>query len=161
MSTPTIGGYESSVRRESARRASRVQIYAGTLAESYRQVRAWTHALCEPLATEDFVVSSMPDVSPTKWHLAHTSWFFETFVLGPHVTGYRPLDARYAYLFNSYYVQAGERHCRAQRGLVTRPTVEQVFAYRAYVDEWMLRLIDSLDADSPGGATFALGLSEG
>ena len=65
----------------------------------------------------------MPDVSPTKWHLAHTSWFFETFVLAPHEPAYRSPDPRYAYLFNSYYVQAGERHCRAQRGLVTRPTV--------------------------------------
>ena len=155
MITRTLGGYDGAVRQESAPHASRTAIYAGTLAESFRQVRAWTHALCEPLATEDYVVSSMPDVSPTKWHLAHTSWFFETFVLGPHFSGYKPLDPRYAYLFNSYYVQAGERHCRAQRGLVTRPTVEQVFEYRAYVDEWMLRLIDSLGADSPGGTTGA------
>jgi ergothioneine biosynthesis protein EgtB len=84
----------------------------------------------------------MPDVSPTKWHLAHTSWFFETFVLSAHLSGYRPLDARYAFLFNSYYVQAGERHCRAQRGLVTRPTVADVYAYRAHVDEHMLALLD-------------------
>src|SRR5215203_5559266 len=97
------------------------------LAERYRAVRARTEALCEPLELEDFVVSSMPDVSPTKWHLAHTSWFFETFVLSSHDNGYRSPDARYAFLFNSYYVQAGERHCRAQRGLATRPTVEQVF----------------------------------
>lgn len=117
-----------------------------SLADRYRQLRAWTHAICEPLTTEDFVVSSMPDVSPTKWHLAHTSWFFETFVLGPHLDGYQPLDPRYAYLFNSYYVQAGERHCRAQRGLVTRPTVEQVFEYRAYVDNHMLRLMGDLEA---------------
>ncbi len=118
--------------------------------ESYRSVRAWTHALCEPLTTEDYVVSSMPDVSPTKWHLAHTSWFFETFVLGPHLVGYEPLDPRYAFLFNSYYVQAGERHCRAQRGLVTRPGVEQIYDYRAWVDEHVLRLIDALDSGAPG-----------
>lgn len=155
MSIPTIGGADAATRRERAPRAPRTEIYQGTLADSYRQVRAWTHVLCEPLTTEDYVVSSMPDVSPTKWHLAHTSWFFETFVLGPHLPGYRPLDPRYAFLFNSYYVQAGERHCRAQRGLVTRPTVEQVFEYRAYVDEHMLRLVESLDADSAdlaGGA---------
>jgi ergothioneine biosynthesis protein EgtB len=155
MSTPALGSYYTTVRAERAPHEPHAGIYQGTLAESYRQVRAWTHTLTEPLATEDYVVSSMPDVSPTKWHLAHTSWFFETFVLGPHVDGYRPLDARYAYLFNSYYVQAGERHCRAQRGLVTRPTVEEVFEYRAYVDEHMSRLIESLEADSTEGTAGA------
>src|SRR5256885_2688271 len=102
---------------------------AGTtsLAEQYRAVRAYTERLCDPLETEDYVVSSMPDVSPTKWHLAHTSWFFETFVLAPNDPAYVPLNPKYAFLFNSYYVQAGERHCRAQRGLVTRPTVEEVY----------------------------------
>jgi ergothioneine biosynthesis protein EgtB len=118
-----------------------------SLTERYLAVRAQTHALCEPLATEDYVVSTMPDVSPTKWHLAHTSWFFETFILTPHQPGYRPLDARYAFLFNSYYVQAGERHCRAQRGLVTRPTVADVYAYRAHVDEHMLALLDTGEED--------------
>ena len=93
--------------------------------------------------TEDYVVSSMPDVSPTKWHLAHTSWFFETFVLAPHLASYRTPNPRYAFLFNSYYVQAGERHCRAQRGLVTRPTVRQVFAYRAHVDERLSALLQA------------------
>jgi ergothioneine biosynthesis protein EgtB len=151
MSMFALGSDGTAVRQARAPRASRTEIYGGTLADSYRQVRAWTHSLCEPLTTEDYVVSSMSDVSPTKWHLAHTSWFFETFVLGPHLDGYLPLDPRYAYLFNSYYVQAGERHCRAQRGLVTRPTVEQVFEYRAYVDEHMLRLAESLDADSVDG----------
>jgi ergothioneine biosynthesis protein EgtB len=150
MSTPALGASDILLRPKSSPRTEGTAIFSGALADSYRQVRAWTHALCELLATEDYVVSSMPDVSPTKWHLAHSSWFFETFVLGPHFAGYEPLDSRYAFLFNSYYVQAGERHCRAQRGLVTRPTVEQVFEYRAYVDEHMLRLIDSLDSDSPG-----------
>ena len=118
-----------------------------SLSERYRSVRSFTERLCDTLETEDFVVSSMPDVSPTKWHLAHTSWFFETFVLTQRVPGYRPLNPRYAYLFNSYYVQAGERHCRAQRGLVTRPTVEQVFEYRRYVDEHMLAFLESIDDD--------------
>jgi ergothioneine biosynthesis protein EgtB len=112
------------------------------LTDWYEAVRAQTEHLCAPLQAEDYVVSSMPDVSPTKWHLAHTSWFFETFVLGPHLSGYRPRDPRYAYLFNSYYVQAGERHCRAQRGLVTRPTVAEVYAYRAHVDAAMERLLE-------------------
>lgn len=113
-----------------------------SLASRYREVRAWTETLAEPLVTEDYVVSSMPDVSPTKWHLAHTSWFFETFVLAPNAPEYRPIDPKYAFLFNSYYVQAGERHCRAQRGLVTRPTVEEVYEYRAHVDRAMLDLLE-------------------
>ena len=129
----------------------------GDLRARYRAVRAWTHALAEPLEPEDYVVSSMPDVSPTKWHLAHTSWFFETFVLGPHLPGYRARDPRYAYLFNSYYVQAGERHCRAQRGLVTRPTVAEVYAYRAHVDEGMARLLDG-DPPPAVAALVELGL---
>ena len=93
------------------------------------------------------VVSSMPDVSPTKWHLAHTSWFFETFILTPRDPAYASPNPKYAFLFNSYYVQAGERHCRAQRGLVTRPTVEEVFVYRRHVDDHMLRLLDGADLD--------------
>lgn len=131
-----------------------------SLAERYASVRAQTRRLCDPLQTEDFVVSSMPDVSPTKWHLAHTSWFFETFVLATHDAAYRSPDPRYAFLFNSYYVQAGERHCRAQRGLVTRPTVEQVFEYRRHVDDAMHRLIDRLadDARHPAHALIVLGL---
>jgi ergothioneine biosynthesis protein EgtB len=102
----------------------------------------------------------MPDVSPTKWHLAHTSWFFETFVLAPFAPSYTSPDPRYAFLFNSYYVQAGERHCRAQRGLVTRPTVDEVFAYRAHVDEHILSLIERIgaDADHPALLVIELGL---
>ena len=130
------------------------------LADRFRAVRAATEALCVPLVTEDYVVSSMPDVSPTKWHLAHTSWFFETFVLGPHLPGYRALDPAYAFLFNSYYVQAGERHCRAQRGLVTRPTVEQVYAYRAWVDDAVLRLMMRIgdDSEHPAWSLLEIGL---
>ncbi|HWJ32390.1 MAG: ergothioneine biosynthesis protein EgtB [Gemmatimonadaceae bacterium] len=118
------------------------------LGARYDAVRAQTEFLCEPLEVEDYVVSSMPDVSPTKWHLAHTSWFFETFVLAAHDPSYRSPDPRYAFLFNSYYVQAGERHCRAKRGLVTRPTVDEVFAYRAHVDDAMHRLIARIAGDS-------------
>ena len=120
---------------------------AASLADRYVDVRRQTMSLSAPLEIEDCVVSSMPDVSPTKWHLAHTSWFFETFVLGAHDAAYRPLDPRYAYLFNSYYVQAGERHCRAQRGLATRPTLSQVFAYRAHVDEAIVRLAEDIGGD--------------
>ncbi len=87
-----------------------------SLAQRFEAVRAQTERLCEPLDTEDYVVSSMADVSPTKWHLAHTSWFFETFILATHSPEYTSPNPRYAFLFNSYYVQAGERHCRAKRG---------------------------------------------
>jgi ergothioneine biosynthesis protein EgtB len=111
------------------------------LAARYAAVRDLTEYLCEPLATEDYVVQSMEDVSPTKWHLAHTSWFFETFILKPHLHGYTELNPAYAYLFNSYYMQAGERHCRAQRGYISRPTVAEVFHYRRHVDDGMHALL--------------------
>ena len=118
-----------------------------SLIERFRSVRMQTMALCTPLETEDYVVSSMVDVSPTKWHLAHTTWFFETFIVKPYLPSYQALDSRYAFLFNSYYEQAGERHCRSLRGLATRPTVAQVFSYRMYVDEAIEILCEMLDDD--------------
>ncbi|CAN5827334.1 ergothioneine biosynthesis protein EgtB [soil metagenome] len=121
---------------------------ASSLIHRYLDVRRFTESLCEGLATEDFVVQSMADVSPTKWHLAHTSWFFETFILREHKADYEPLDETYAYLFNSYYVQAGERHCRAQRGYISRPTVAQVFDYRKHVDENLTDLLDGADEET-------------
>ena len=125
-------------------------IPATDLGARFAEVRAFTESLCDGLATEDYVVQSMEDVSPTKWHLAHTTWFWETFVLTPYADGYRLYDERYPFLFNSYYVQAGERHCRAQRGYLSRPTVEEVFAYRHHVDEAMARFLDGVaEADRP------------
>lgn len=115
-----------------------------TLASRYREVRALSERLCEPLATEDYVVQSMPDVSPTKWHLAHTSWFFETFLLKPHLRGYAEFDPHFGYLFNSYYVTVGDRHCRQNRGQLSRPTVDEVMRYRAHVDRHMLELLDTM-----------------
>src|SRR5438876_9351797 len=102
------------------------------LSRLYEQVRSCTENLCAPLETEDYVIQSMPDCSPTKWHLAHTSWFFETFVLEPHLSGYRPFDAQYRYLFNSYYNAIGPRWPRPQRGQLSRPTVVEIFRYRKY-----------------------------
>src|SRR5262245_45266214 len=133
---------------------------APTLLERYFAVRHQTAALCEPLETEDYVVSSMSDVSPTKWHLAHTSWFFETFVLAPFDESYVSPNPKYAFLFNSYYVQAGERHCRAQRGLVTRPTVAEVIAYRVHVDDAMTKLCERIADDDahPAWAVIELGI---
>jgi ergothioneine biosynthesis protein EgtB len=100
----------------------------------YHEVRNATLALAAPLSAEDCQLQSMPDCSPTKWHLAHTSWFFETFLLVPHLPNYRNFDPAYSVLFNSYYVSVGDRHPRPQRGLISRPTVEEVYAYRAHVD---------------------------
>ena len=104
--------------------------------QRYGEVRAATEALCRGLPVEDFVAQSMPDCSPLKWHLAHTSWFFETFVLAPRA-GYKPFEARYAFLFNSYYDAVGARWDRPSRGLLTRPTVDEVLRYRAHVDARM------------------------
>lgn len=113
----------------------------------YTEVRSFTERLAAPLAVEDQVIQSMPDVSPTKWHLAHTTWFFETFVLLPHLAGYRAYHPDYGYLFNSYYVLAGERHCRARRGYLSRPTVAEVLAYRAHVDRAVGDLLSDAGPD--------------
>ncbi|MBZ0112798.1 MAG: ergothioneine biosynthesis protein EgtB [Thermoanaerobaculia bacterium] len=115
-------------------------------ANGYQRVRAATESLAGPLATEDYVVQSMPDVSPTKWHLAHVTWFFETFVLTPHLKGYAPFDPAFHFLFNSYYLGAGERHCRDQRGYISRPTVTEVYEYRGHVDQAMARLLTELES---------------
>jgi dimethylhistidine N-methyltransferase len=105
--------------------------------EDYRAVRAATEALAAPLSPEDQTVQSMPDVSPTKWHRAHVTWFFEQFVLMPYRPGYRPVDERYLYLWNSYYEGVGPRHPRSERGLLSRPGVGEVTAYRDTIDEAM------------------------
>ncbi|WP_437285191.1 ergothioneine biosynthesis protein EgtB [Sorangium sp. So ce406] len=111
----------------------------------YDAVRAFTESLCAPLCPEDHVVQSMPDASPVKWHLAHTAWFFETFVLAERA-GYTPFHPQFGYLFNSYYVSVGERHSRPQRGILSRPTVEETYRYRRHVDERMRELLDKLAA---------------
>ena len=105
------------------------------LLKRYKSVRNFFNILCEPLKTEDYVIQSMPDASPVRWHLAHTSWFFEAFVLQNAVKNYKSLHPQYSFLFNSYYTQIGERFTRSIRGLLSRPTVEEVYEYRKYVDE--------------------------
>src|SRR5476649_227675 len=99
-------------------------------AQSFANVRAETERRAAPLSPEDQLVQSMPDASPIKWHRAHTTWFFEQFLLVPHVAGYQPFHPDYAFLFNSYYVSAGPRHTRHNRGVITRPGVAEVTAYR-------------------------------
>jgi ergothioneine biosynthesis protein EgtB len=113
-----------------------------TLSNSYSRVRQLSEELTKPLETEDYVIQSMPDVSPTKWHLAHTSWFFETFVLSEVNPNYRSPHPQFNFLFNSYYVQVGERHCRPKRGLISRPTVAEVFRYRRHVDQKILEFLE-------------------
>jgi ergothioneine biosynthesis protein EgtB len=110
--------------------------------ERFLQVRALTEELARPLSAEDQTVQSMPDVSPTKWHRAHTTWFFETFVLEVHAPGYRCFHPRYRYLFNSYYEAIGDRHPRPQRGLLSRPGIAEIAEYRRSVDDAMAQLLD-------------------
>ena len=114
--------------------------------EAYDGVRHETERRAAPLRAEDQTIQSMPDTSPTKWHRAHTTWFFEQFLLVPHAPGYEPFDSRFAYLFNSYYVAAGPRHARPKRGLITRPDVEEVGAYRIHVDAAVRKLISEVGA---------------
>jgi ergothioneine biosynthesis protein EgtB len=117
------------------------------LACRYSRIRDTSLAICKPLEIEDYVVQSMPDASPAKWHLAHTSWFFEQFLLKPLLPEYPAFQAGFEYLFNSYYQAVGPMHQRPERGLLTRPTVKEVLAYREHVNEHMLKLLDTRAAD--------------
>jgi ergothioneine biosynthesis protein EgtB len=115
--------------------ATRSAAAPSNLRTRYHEVRSFTEALAEPLSAEDQTVQTMPDVSPTKWHRAHTTWFFETFVLSPHSPGYEVVDPAYGFLFNSYYEAVGPRHARPERGLLTRPGIAEIADYRRVVDE--------------------------
>ena len=115
------------------------------LIERYRRVRDFTARLCRNLQPEDYVVQSMPDVSPTKWHLAHTSWFFETFVVKVWIPRYRSEVPQYAYLFNSYYNAAGDMHRRDLRGLISRPTVAETYRFRDSIDQCVTKLLEEAD----------------
>jgi ergothioneine biosynthesis protein EgtB len=110
-------------------------------ANAYLAMRLETERRAAPLSAEDQTVQSMPDASPAKWHRAHTTWFFEQFLLKPHAPGYTEFDPRFAFLFNSYYVAAGPRHARPERGMLTRPTMHDVMAYRAHVDAAVITLL--------------------
>ncbi len=121
---------------------------ASPLWPRWREVRTHSLTLAAPLSAEDQAVQSMPDASPTKWHLAHTTWFFETLVLQPHLPGYRVFDPRFAALFNSYYESLGPRHPRPQRGMLTRPPASEVRAWRAQVDAALARMLDAADREA-------------
>ncbi|HET6195101.1 MAG TPA: ergothioneine biosynthesis protein EgtB [Acetobacteraceae bacterium] len=123
---------------------------SATLPQRYAAVRAWTERLAASLSAEDQCVQSMPDASPAKWHRAHTTWFFEQFVLSAFEPGYRAFDSDFAYLFNSYYDAVGARHPRPSRGLLTRPPAERVAAYRRHVDAAMSRLLSRTSDEAAG-----------
>jgi ergothioneine biosynthesis protein EgtB len=128
------------------------------LHEELAEVRRATERLAAPLSAEDQMVQSMPDASPTKWHLAHTTWFFETFVLAPRAPGYRVFDERFAYLYNSYYESLGPRHSRPARGLLSRPALAEVARYRAHVDEALGRFLREGKVDAETLDAVVLGL---
>jgi ergothioneine biosynthesis protein EgtB len=117
-------------------------------AERYREIRALSEAIAAPLSDADATLQPMPDASPAKWHLAHTSWFFETFVLRDRVPGYDPYDQAWAYLFNSYYEGEGERHPRPKRGMLSRPSLSEVLEYRAHVDRALLAALPGLPPEA-------------
>jgi hypothetical protein len=124
---------------------------AGRLTERYLSVRNETERRAAPLSPEDQLVQSMPDASPTKWHRAHTTWFFEQFLLVERCPGYVPYHPDYAFLFNSYYVSAGPRHARNERGLLTRPGAEEVTAYRRHVDAAVVRFFHDTGENTLAG----------
>ncbi|MGH8667261.1 MAG: ergothioneine biosynthesis protein EgtB [Burkholderiales bacterium] len=123
------------------RTARQPRIRAQSLAELYAAARQRSEALAQPLSAEDCVVQSMPDTSPVKWHLAHTTWFFETFLLERYYRGFKPFQGAFRVLFNSYYNTVGAKHPRPQRGMLTRPALDEVLAYRAHVDQRMGELL--------------------
>lgn len=124
---------------------SSVSSTQSSLAARFREIRDRSRRLCEPLEAEDYQLQSMPDCSPPKWHLAHSTWFFETFLLAPHAPGYHAYDSQFGYLFNSYYDAVGDRWPRPSRGLLSRPTIAEVYAYRRAVDEGVLSLLEAAD----------------
>jgi ergothioneine biosynthesis protein EgtB len=130
----------------------------GELARRFREVREATAALCAPLSEEDCALQSMPETSPAKWHLAHTTWFFETFVVSALDPDGAPYDARFGSLFNSYYESLGPRPARAARGLLSRPSLAEIRAYRAHVDERVLELLRNAPVDRPARERLRLGL---
>ena len=130
----------------------------GGRSERFLSIRQATRAIAAPLSAEDCAIQSMPDASPVKWHLAHTTWFFETFVLAPHQPGYQPFDPAFRVLFNSYYNTVGDRHPRPERGMLSRPGLEEILAYRHHVDEAMLGFLAGERPPPEAGALIELGL---
>lgn len=130
-----------------------------SLPERYQQIRSVTVSLCQHLEPEDCVVQSMPDVSPTKWHLAHVTWLFEHFVLEPHLRGYERFNEQFHYLFNSYYYSVGQMHPRPERGLLSRPTLKEIIDYRAHVDDAVQELLATRSHEAAIEQLIILGLN--
>ena len=144
----TVTRFQDAVARKSQEQSKEHERQERTrLRDAFRAVRSETERRATPLSPEDQVVQSMPDTSPTKWHRAHTTWFFEQFLLKEYLDGYPIFDERFAFLFNSYYVAAGPRHDRPRRGLLTRPATSEVASYRAHVDAAVERLIVDSNAE--------------
>ena len=143
MSRPLVQSPQAEIEQTARAKSSAYQ--RRHWLRAFAAVRAETERRAGQLSAEDQVVQSTPDASPTKWHRAHVTWFFEQFLLRPFNPSYRPFDERFAYLFNSYYVAVGPRHARPQRGLITRPGVAETAAYRAHVDAAVTRLIETTD----------------
>src|SRR5437763_9494067 len=133
------------------------QMACSPLRDQYQEIRRKSLELTQPYSAEDQMLQSMPDASPAKWHLAHTTWFFETFILAAHVPAYKSFDQRYKYLFNSYYKQLGSHPYRGARGLMSRPNLDEVYAYRDWVDREMERYLQS--ASDEAAALVELGLN--
>jgi hypothetical protein len=138
---PTDSPFQSVASRSEELRP----ILAPGLGHRYRRVRHLSDKLCETLEPEDYIIQTMPEASPTKWHLAHTSWFFETFVLKPFLPDYQSAHPEFAFLFNSYYNTVGPFYSRPHRGLLSRPTVREVYHYRSEIDRLVSELIASAD----------------
>ncbi len=126
-----------------------------SLRTRYTQIRQQSEQLCAPLATEDYVVQPSPDVSPPKWHLGHTTWFFENFLLVPYLKDYTVFNPKYPFFFNSYYESQGPRVHRSHRGNMTRPSVEDIYKFRKYVDQHLLELIEQIETSDESWATEA------
>lgn len=127
--------------------------------DSYLAIRAYSEEICQPLETEDYVVQPIGEVSPPKWHLGHTTWFFETFILLPHLPNYQPFDAEYNFVFNSYYETIGARVIRTDRGNLSRPSVADIYRYRKCVDKSMIEFLDGGFLTNDLHDIFVLGLN--
>ncbi len=135
-----------------------VDLSSGTILHRFQQIRQQTENICQPLQAEDYVVQPIVDVSPPKWHLGHTSWFFEQFVLSTHKNNYQLFHPDYAYVFNSYYESVGKRVMRTNRGNLSRPAVEEVYKYRAYVNEQMAEYLQEQEVPDEVSYIIELGL---
>ena len=146
---PTEPNRAAALNRQPSRSTSHAASSVSPLGRRFKQVRSQSETLIEPLSAEDCQLQSMPDASPAKWHLAHLTWFFETFILENHEPAFKPFDPAFRMLFNSYYTGVGERYPRPKRGLISRPSLSEVLRYRQNVDERMMQLLAPQDSVSP------------